>query len=148
MVRQLLLVSLLILGCSSENSVSTSPVYSLNNGSSIDLKAPQKTLVINYWATWCAPCRHEIPELNQLDEQYTEELMVLGVNYDSPDSNQLQDEISRLGIKFANFYKDPRQLWGLEPVTVLPETLIISADGELLHRLVGPQTLESLEALL
>jgi len=148
MIRQLLLVSLLALGCAPDKSQNTSQVYWLTDGSSIDLRSPAKLLVINYWATWCAPCRHEIPELNQLNKQFGDQLIVLGVNYDSPNSDQLQVEISQLGIEFANFYQDPRQLWGLEPVTVLPETLIISPNGQLLHRLLGPQTVESLEVLL
>jgi hypothetical protein len=43
---------------------------------------------------------------------------------------------------------DPRGIWGLEPVNVLPETLVIGTDGKLLHRMIGPQTAEVLEALL
>jgi hypothetical protein len=39
-------------------------------------------------------------------------------------------------------------MWGLEPVQVLPETLVIGPDGKLLQRLIGPQTLETLESLL
>jgi len=148
MIRQLLLVSFLLLSCAPDNPQNRSPIYLLTDGSSIDLASPGKLLVINYWATWCAPCRHEIPELNQLNKEYSEQIAVLGVNFDTPDPDQLQAEISKLGIEFVNLHKDPRQIWGLEPATVLPETLIISSEGELLHRLLGPQTLESLEVLL
>ena len=58
------------------------------------------------------------------------------------------EEIKKLGIDFPNLLVDPRSIWSLEPVSVLPETLIISAEGKLLHRLIGPQTLASIEALL
>jgi len=75
-------------------------------------------------------------------------LRVIAVNFDGSQGENLHAEMDRLGIKFASLLQDPRQLWGLEPVEVLPETLIISSHGELLHRLIGPQTKVSLEALL
>ena len=39
-------------------------------------------MIINYWATWCAPCRDEIPELNELAHELSESLLVIGVNFD------------------------------------------------------------------
>ena len=56
--------------------------------------------------------------------------------------------MAKLGIDFPALLADPRSMWGLEPVAVLPETLVISTDGKLLHRMIGPQTIEALEALL
>jgi len=104
--------------------------------------------VINYWAIWCAPCRKEIPELNELASHNPEKLTVVGVNFDESRGEKLLGEIETLGIEFPSLVEDPRSIWGLEPVTILPETLIISAEGKLLHRLIGPQTLSSIEALL
>ena len=74
--------------------------------------------------------------------------MVVGVNFDGSQGELLENEIQKLGIEFSSFIDDPRNVWGLEPVSVLPETLIISPDGKLQHRLIGPQTLSSIEALL
>ena len=148
MIKQLLLVSLLILGCAPENTQNTAQVYLLTDGSSIDFASPEKLVVINYWAIWCAPCRREVPELNQLQQEHGDRLRVIAVNFDGSQGENLHAEMDRLGIKFASLLQDPRQLWGLEPVEVLPETLIISSHGELLHRLIGPQTKVSLEALL
>ena len=147
MIKQLLLASLLILGCAPDNSQNVAQVYWLTDGSSIDLRSPKKWVLINYWATWCAPCRREVPELNKLLHKYGDSLYVVGVNFDGSQGDSLQTEMAALGMEFANLLRDPRQLWGLEPVEVLPETLIISGDGELLHRLVGPQDKASLEAL-
>ena len=73
---------------------------------------------------------------------------VIGVNYDGVVGEQLLQEMQKLGIEFDNLYADPRSIWSLEPVTVLPETLIINSRGELIHRLLGPQTKSSLEALI
>ena len=73
---------------------------------------------------------------------------MLGVNFDGSQDDRLAQEVSKLNIQFPNLIADPRLVWGLEPVSVLPETLIISPEGLLLHRLVGPQTIASIEALL
>ena len=146
MIRIIFLVSFMLISCSSDQSVNDS--FRLTNDSSVNIESPGKILVINYWATWCSPCRKEIPELNELDHQLSNRLDVIGVNYDGVVGEQLLQEMQNLGIEFDNLYADPRSIWSLEPVTVLPETLIINSRGELIHRLLGPQTKSSLEALI
>jgi thiol-disulfide isomerase/thioredoxin len=146
MIRIIFLVSFMLVACSSEQSGNDS--FRLTNNSSIDIESPGKILVINYWATWCSPCRKEIPELNELDHQLSNRLDVIGVNFDGVVGEQLLVEMQKLGIEFDNLYTDPRSIWSLEPVTVLPETLIINSRGELIHRLLGPQTKSSLETLI
>ena len=141
-LKRILLLTLFLVACSGNTK------YSLLDGGTIDVKAPGKVLIINYWAIWCAPCRKEIPELNELASHHKEELMVVGVNFDGSQDELLENEIQKLGIEFSSLLDDPRNVWSLEPVSVLPETLIIGPDGKLQHRLIGPQTLSSIEALL
>ena len=152
MIRLMLLVSLLLLGCSSETRNPSIHTYPLTDGTVVNLKPPGKLVLINYWAIWCAPCRKEVPELNELMHEYSDKLLVIGINYDDAQGNQLTDQMTRLGIEFPNLIKqadqaDPRLLWDMQPVTVLPETLIIGANGNLQQRLIGPQDKASLEAI-
>ena len=112
----------------------------LATGASFDLDKPQ-WLVVNYWAEWCGPCRHEIPELNELNAQGSAQpLVVLGVNYDGLHDEKLDAVISRMGIEFPVLEDDPRERWLQALPTVLPTTFIIDADGGLREALVGPQT--------
>ncbi len=148
MIRIIYLVSFLLLGCDMGTSSDEDKIHKLTNGKTINLVAPEKTLIINYWATWCAPCRDEIPELNELAHELSESVVVIGVNYDQVQGEKLTQQMQSLGIKFGNLLNDPRDIWNLEPVTVLPETLIINTKGELIHRMVGPQTKKSLSALV
>lgn len=107
-----------------------------------------RAVVVNYWAIWCAPCRHEIPELNRLAVEYSDELVVVGVNYDKVVGDILADQVNDLGIQFATLLRDPANHLGHTASGVLPETLIVTAQGQLGEVLVGPQTLQSLREAL
>lgn len=153
MIRLFLLTSLLLLGCSSEHKDSSNHIYNLSDGNVLDLASPDKLVLINYWAIWCAPCRKEVPELNELMHEYSDKIQIVGINFDDVKGDKLASQVTRLDIKFPSLLKnsdqpDPRQIWHMEPVTVLPETLIVDAKGNLKHRLIGPQDKASLEALL
>ena len=139
LVVKAILLCLILAGCSGDES------FPLANGGSHSFKNDQgKLTLINYWAIWCTPCREEIPELNKLAEEYADQLTVLAVNFDNELGESLQMQVEKLGIEFPSLQSDPRALWSLKPVSVLPETLVIDSEGVLLHRLIGPQTLESL----
>ncbi|MEZ5558908.1 MAG: TlpA disulfide reductase family protein [Pseudomonadales bacterium] len=102
-------------------------------------------LLINYWAEWCAPCRQEIPELNRLQAQRgADTVQVLGVNFDGLSGEPLDRLITDLGIEFPVLLTDPRARWQQPLPSVLPSTLVINPEGELVQVLVGPQNLESL----
>ena len=148
MIRIIYLVSFLLISCSGEHSSNEHSQFLLTNSETVNLVSPSKVIVINYWATWCAPCRKEIPELNELDHQLSDRLDVIGVNFDGVVGEQLDQQMAKLGIEFDNLYIDPRHIWGLDAVRVLPETLIINGQGQLMHRLIGPQTKSSLETLI
>ncbi|MDA9371892.1 TlpA family protein disulfide reductase [Porticoccaceae bacterium] len=123
--------------------------YPLHGGGAVTFDGvDQRWLMINYWAVWCAPCRKEIPELNQLAIKNDDRLILVGVNYDGIVGDELTAQMERLGVEFQTLLEDPRGRWMLAKTDVLPETLVIDQHGELRHRLVGPQTLESLSQLL
>lgn len=106
-------------------------------------------LVINYWAEWCAPCRHEIPELNELHhDRVANGLVVLGVNWDGFGGEELQGMIERLDIEFPVLKEDPYQQWGYDRPQQLPMTVLISPEREVAHKLMGPQTQDTILGLI
>lgn len=103
--------------------------------------------VVNYWAEWCAPCIREIPELNQLANDYPN-IKVLGVNFDGATGEELQAQVAKLGVEFPTLAADPAPRLGTVRPSVLPTTLILSPEGVVADTLLGPQTLESLLSAL
>lgn len=105
-------------------------------------------LLINYWALWCSPCREEIPELNRLAEQHADTLTVLGVNYDTPPAAELKQAATQMGISFRTSLEDPARTFGFQRPKVLPTTYLFGPEGKLRYELQGPQTYDSLLALI
>ncbi len=108
-----------------------------------------RPIVLNYWAEWCAPCRHEIPELNALHRERAETgTVILGVNYDGITGERLTALVERMGIEFPVLVDDPKHRWDYARPEVLPTTVIVGSDGIVREVLVGPQTRESIRAVL
>lgn len=104
-------------------------------------------VVINYWATWCAPCISEIGELIKLKTYYPQ-VVVLGVNPDNLDKSVLQDLVQEYNINFDILTSFPIEDWGGKFPTDLPTTFIISPKGKLYQTLTGPQTLSNFQSVM
>ena len=101
-------------------------------------------LLINYWAQWCKPCIEEIPELNEFAREHTGDVIVYGVNYDQASGEQLLAQAAELNIEFPLLATDPAPALGYARPMVLPTTILVSPDGVIHARLLGPQTRDSL----
>ena len=105
----------------------------------------EKWKVVNFWAEWCAPCRKEIPELNQLAKNYSEKkLQVLGVNFDNLTSSETLDIATKMGVEFQIITTEQAEQLNLSYPIVLPTTYILSLDNKVIKKLIGEQTEQSL----
>lgn len=105
-----------------------------------------KWVIVNYWATWCAPCIKEIPELNELAADHADDLVVLGVNFDNPQGEEALKQLKKMKIEFPVFSAPPHDMLGVAMPEVLPTTFVFAPGMELRETLVGPQTGASLLA--
>lgn len=106
-------------------------------------------LVVNYWAEWCKPCLEEIPELNELyHARAGADTNVLGIHFDQLELAELQRQIQALNVEFPVLHSDPEQKLAYLQPEVLPTTYIFDKQGQLMHKLVGPQTRTGIESLL
>ena len=133
---RLLLVLLLVAGCQE-------PPLLFADGSRGDFdRWDGQWLVVNYWAEWCAPCRVEIPELNEL--HLVEGVSVVGVNFDGLQGPDLAASVATMNIHFPVLAADPGPRWAVEQPAILPTTLLVSPQGALVEVRRGPQTLGAL----
>ena len=107
-----------------------------------------KWLVVNYWADWCPPCIKEMPELESFYKQNKSKALVLAYNFDRLEGEELRDQIERFKVNVPSILTDPGLLFGWAAPPSLPATYIITPDGNLVETLIGPQTKESLEAII
>ena len=107
-----------------------------------------KWLIINCWATWCAPCIKEIPELERFYQENRSSAQVWGVTFEDTDKTTILEYVDRLGVTYPilGYGQDP--LTGFGPVTVLPTTFVIDTNGLFFHRFEGPVTRQDLSNVI
>jgi thiol-disulfide isomerase/thioredoxin len=107
-----------------------------------------KWIVLNYWASWCGACAEETPEFNHLYESKPADVLVYGVDFDQHSMDETNAIARQMGIKYPNLATDPRLLWSVSSVSVLPTTFIINPEGKVVEKIIGAHTAESLLGLL
>ncbi len=103
-------------------------------------------LVINFWATWCGPCRDEMPGLERLSRRLAAHgVQVIGVTVDS-DLNLAREFVGVHEITFPNYADGERKLFQTALfVRTLPETVLVTADGTIATRILGARDWDGAE---
>ena len=104
-----------------------------------------KWLVLNYWATWCAPCRKEIPDLSALHTAY-EDIVVLGLAFEDTDMESFDSFLEEFHPSYplarVDVYAPPEPFGAPR---VLPTTIILNPQGVPVKTFLGPVTREAIE---
>jgi cytochrome c biogenesis protein CcmG/thiol:disulfide interchange protein DsbE len=102
-----------------------------------------RPVIVNFWASWCVPCRAEAPELARFDREMGERAHLVGVDFQDAKEDALAF-IREFRWRFPNV-RDPRgTLAGRYGLAGLPTTYVIDAQGRIARSLTGAQTFEKL----
>ena len=106
-------------------------------------------VVVNFWATWCAPCIKEIPELievSKLTDPVTP--VVIGIDFEEIETEPLQEFMDELKMDYLVLRIGEKPLVPFEPLKGLPTTFIVSPEGKIVFRKISAVDKETLVAEL
>jgi len=163
-----LILLLILVGCSSQNQDTNSvldSIGSLDEAVSAPIAAPDfsldsldgktyslkelrgKWVIVNFWATWCVPCRAEMPGFQSLYEDYSDEIEILAVN-NNETADVVADFRDEFGLSFP-LLLDPSQITLSQyKVLGLPITVLVDPDGLIVWEYLGGIKLDEFEATL
>jgi thiol-disulfide isomerase/thioredoxin len=106
-------------------------------------------VVVNYWATWCPPCIEEIPELQSFHDSHVDKgAMVIGINVELIGKRQLESFLDSFFIQYPVFHTRPDLPSALGEIPGLPTTFLVSPNGKVVARQVGPVTQKMIEKFI
>ena len=110
------------------------------NGKQISLSDHRgKVVLVNVWATWCPPCRQEMPSMQRLYEKFKgENLEILAVSIDSEGGEAVAPFMRKMHLTFPALLDPEETIIPLYGITGVPESFIIDKDGILVEKIVGP----------
>ena len=108
-----------------------------------------KIVLLNIWATWCVPCREEMPALDTLETKLGgKDFQVVAVNIDKGGPGKAAAFLKETGATHLTLYTDPSgKLFSTLKAVGMPTTLLIDRDGKEIGRLIGPADWASPEAV-
>lgn len=145
------LAALLVAGCGgSTGSADRLPaveIASLDDGRTTDLSSITGPAVINLWATWCAPCRREIPDFEAVHLARSDEVRFVGVNI-GEDAADAAAFIAEVGATYDQFVDSDGYVVTELGTSTMPVTLVVDADGVIVTEHLGPMDQDALNAAI
>jgi thiol-disulfide isomerase/thioredoxin len=96
-----------------------------------------KVILLNFWATWCGPCRAEIPDLIELQAKYKDRLQIIGLTVDDEDAGAVQQVVKETGINYpvAMASAEVRLKYG--GIAALPTSFMLDSEGRVMQKHEG-----------
>jgi thiol-disulfide isomerase/thioredoxin len=105
-----------------------------------------KVVLLNFWATWCPPCRAEMPDLIKMQREYRSKgLQVIGITYPPEEIEEVRQFISKLGVNYPVALGLKETKTAFDQTETLPLTLVIDRQGKIVDRIEGIMLREEFE---
>ncbi|GAB6876964.1 TlpA family protein disulfide reductase [Thermaerobacter litoralis] len=105
-----------------------------------------KVVFLNFWASWCYPCRQEMPEIRKLVDRMPDDVVVVGVTTSDPASpDEIKAYVEENGYDWVFVYDEGSRVGRQYRIVYLPTSYFIDPDGVVRARHIGPMTAEQME---
>src|ERR1035437_7951858 len=128
-------------GCSkSSHNNNKAPEFTLVSTDGKDIRLSEykgKVVIIDFWATWCGPCRKGIPDLIELQKEFGKDIVVIGISLDTDTKEEVIPFMQKIGINYPVAYgtfEVTQQYGGVEGI---PTSFVINKKGEIVGKHVG-----------
>lgn len=105
-------------------------------------------VVINFWATWCPPCRDEIPEFVELQNEMEGDVLFVGVSLDEGDPGKVRAFVEKLDVNYPVGIDDGKVVEKFGPIPGLPTTFVVDREGNARLQALGKLTVTDLRPVL
>ena len=116
------------------------PEFELNdlNGKPLSLaEAKGKVVLLNFWATWCGPCRAEIPDLVELQKQYADKLEIIALATEEDDADLVRRFVLKSGINYRVGMAPDEVVQKYGGINALPTSFVIDTQGRVVQKHIG-----------
>jgi thiol-disulfide isomerase/thioredoxin len=96
-----------------------------------------KVVLLNFWATWCGPCRAEIPDLIRIQDAYKDRLQIIGMDVDDNDAERLRAFVKDKGINYPVAMTSVPVRLAYGGISALPTLFVINQEGKMVQKHVG-----------
>jgi len=108
-----------------------------------------KVVLVDFWATWCGPCRRELPHLKALQDRFGKQgFVVLGISVDHQGQERVRSFVRKNGVTWPTLLADATVLADYGDVRAIPTKFLIDRQGRVAGRLMGYATEKELEAAI
>lgn len=145
---------IVLLACCSQGKEKTSdsvakPIEGtdINGKGFISLKNYKgKAVLVNFWATWCPPCRMEIPDLVKLQDTYKGRLIILGVSVDQDGSKGVVDFSAKYKINYPVIMAEQSMIKDYGGIEAIPSTFLVDTNGNIVKKFIGEMSYSQYES--
>ena len=108
------------------------------DGKPLNLGAARgKVVLLNFWATWCGPCRAEIPDLIELQRKYKDQLEIIGLTVDEDDPDVVKQAVAETGINYVVGMSTPEVRKNYGGIAALPTSFVLDTEGRVVQKHEG-----------
>lgn len=96
-----------------------------------------KVVIIDFWATWCPPCRRGIPDLIDIQKEFKNKVSVVGISVDTDTKGDVPSFIKNIGINYTVLFASPEVVQAYGNIEAIPTSFIIDKKGNIVNQHVG-----------